>query len=290
MFGIGCFNPSSIIYVGILILILGAMIYYCNMRFQMIETAVMKQNAVLSSFIVNIQREIQTGGTMRGQTQEINCNSAATPEACTAAAAHLSNSQNAICRKIEVSDDSESEDDSESDEDSDSDNDNDNGTERENKGEGNKPLNDKLNIKEIIFEPVVINIGEQLTDINSSTIPFVNNIKIIDLEYIDTSKTTAQEKDVSSASESSSEEDEDEDEEEEVASAADDEIKINKMYSKPTPIKKMKTVPATENKTFETMKVEDLRKLALEKSLATKEDLKKLKKADLIVMLNKYKA
>ena len=149
MFGIGCFNPSSIIYVGILILILGAMIYYCNMRFQMIETAVMKQNAVLSSFIANIQREIQTGGTMRGQPQEINCNSAATPEACTAAAAHLSNSQNAICRKIEVSDDSESEDDSESDEDSDSDNDN--GTERENKGEGNKPLNDKLNIKEIIF-------------------------------------------------------------------------------------------------------------------------------------------
>ena len=300
MFGIGCINPSFIIYVGILMLILGAIIYYCNMRFQMIESAVMKQNAVLTSFIANMQREIRFGGA-----QNTSSISAATPEACVAAA-QLSIQKTDISQKIEVSDDSESEDDTnESEDDGDTDTDTD----------SNASDEDSIEKKINILEPIVINIGEKLSDSR----PLVgNDIKVIDLETMEFKLPVADrinlenivkieklepEPELDPDSESESESESDSESESGLSEGEEDGFEIKKMYSKTSQVKvksaaaaaaaaavKKSPVPDTDDKTFENMRVEELRKLALEKSLASKEDLKKIKKAELIVMMNKYKA
>ena len=295
MFGIGCVNPSFIIYVGILMLILGAIIYYCNMRFQMIESAVMKQNAVLTSFIANMQREIRFGGA-----QNTSSISAATPEACVAAA-QLSIQKTDISQKIEVSDDSESEDDTINESEDDGDD-----TDTDSNASDEDSIEKKINI----LEPIVINIGEKLSDSR----PLVgNDIKVIDLETMEFKLPVADrinlenivkieklelepELDPDSESESESES------ESGLSEGEEDGFEIKKMYSKTSQVKvksaaaaaaaavKNSPVPDTGDKTFENMRVEELRKLALEKSLASKEDLKKIKKAELIVMMNKYKA
>jgi hypothetical protein len=294
MFGIGCVNPSFIIYVGILMLILGAMIYYCNMRFQIIESAVMKQNAVLTSFIANVQREIRFGGA-----QNTTSISAATPEACVAAA-QLSIQKTDASRKIEVSDDSESEDDTNSESETEDD---DNDTDSQASDEDD--IEKKINIKEIILEPIVINIGEKLSDIR----PLLgNDIKVIDLETMEFKLPVVDRIDFEHENsvkieklESESESDPDSESESGLSEDEEDGFEIKKMYSKTSQVKvkpsaaaaasaKKTSVPDTDDKIFENMRVEELRKLALEKSLASKEDLKKIKKAELIVMLNKYKA
>ena len=105
-------------------------------------------------------------------------------------------------------------------------------------------------------------------------------------------------------SESESESESDSESESGLSEGEEDGFEIKKMYSKTSQVKvksaaaaaaaaaavKKSPVPDTDDKTFENMRVEELRKLALEKSLASKEDLKKIKKAELIVMMNKYKA
>lgn len=299
MFGIGCVNPSFIIYVGILMLILGAIIYYCNMRFQMIESAVMKQNAVLTSFIANMQREIRFGGA-----QNTSSISAATPEACVAAA-QLSIQKTDISQRIEVSDDSESEDDTINESEDDGD---DTDTDTDSNASDEDSIEKKINI----LEPIVINIGEKLSDSR----PLVgNDIKVIDLETMEFKLPVADrinlenivkieklepepepELDPDSESESES----DSESESGLSEGEEDGFEIKKMYSKTSQVKvksaaaaaavKKSPVPDTGDKIFENMRVEELRKLALEKSLASKEDLKKIKKAELIVMMNKYKA
>ena len=111
--------PSGKTIIGMLTIVIGAAIFYCNSRINRLENSINTQQQVLSSFIANVQETLftQRGGHNVGAHQSLS-----SPEADDAASQFMNNN------KIVVSDnevDSKSPNDSDSDSESDSDSDED---------------------------------------------------------------------------------------------------------------------------------------------------------------------
>lgn len=262
-------NSSLIISIGISLILCSAIVYYCNMRLNNVETAIMRQNQVLSSFIANVQNEFRRGGE---QAQEnILSEDVSTPEARQSAEAQSN--------KIVVSDDDDDDDDgydssSESDTDNESDNENDN---------DNKIIINRDTNKDIILDNDIINVKE----INLNNDTETHFIKIVDMTDLTmfTSMADSQHNTQSTIYEIKDDDDEDEDDDDSSESDDEDSKKVNEIKIKVEPVDKIEEHTTQAPLKIEQMRVDDLRKMVLEQKLSTKEEVKKLKKPELLFLL-----
>lgn len=310
-------NSTLLISIGISAILCGAIVYYCNMRLNHIEFAIMRQNQVLSSFITNVQNEIKGGTRLPVLSEDVS-----TQEARESVKQQEDN-------KIVVSDGEASDDNEESDDDDSSESE----TEDESEDEGDDKVNIDNNSLEVIDNSVeIVEVNPDESMIKQIINDNIHHIKIVDVQDLSmfinevkfdnrsmnnhhTESTIYEIKDESSESEDES----DDESEHEDVNEPEDVIEINKVKETSVvklmnPNVKVKIEPtetATQVSTstqlsssettdinskkqveqpplkYEQMRVDDLRKIVLDKQLSTKEEVKKLKKQELLFLLEK---
>jgi hypothetical protein len=245
---------SNLIPIFISLLCCGAIFIYFNLRLNEVKFAVEKQNRVLTAFITNVQQDIRAGGGGCMLPIPSVHNNFAAPEAIIAAQKFMNESD-----KIVVSDDEE-------DDDSDSDSDSSDSDEDEDE-EAPTIKNIKIvNLQErpkipiaFEFEELTCVLGESSTVNNpeSSSIMEIMDVSL-SLANVNVSEVNVS---VSEANVSVS------------VSEANTNANTNATTDAPT--------------TYEQMKIDELRKVATDKNLAPKEEIKRMKKPELLVLLKK---
>jgi len=312
------FDRTFLITAGVTAVICGAIYYFLNAKIRDLELALVKQNQVLSSFIANVQQEFRamaratgTGASANNMTFEIipNSNELASPEAL-AAVAGIDN------RKIFITDsDSESESDGSGSETDGSESETDaseaDGSEADT-SEADTTHNNKLLICDLSLN------DSKIIDMSSLDI---SHLEIYMSEKHGKGAGEAGAGAGASASEEDSEEEDSEEEDnseedgfhrvsnlvmeqdnlnilkllniEEVITVSDtNNLEENKIEELPiqttseplSEIEQSISKPASVAK-YEDLKVDELRKLALEKDLVKKDEVKKLKKPELMALL-----
>ena len=251
---------SNLIPIFITLLCCGAIFVYFNSRLNEIKFAVEKQNRVLTAFITNVQQDIRSGGCMENL---------AAPEAVLAAQKFvLEKEKEKENQKIVVSDD---EDESDSD---DSRSDSEESDESEDGDDGRDDIEiDQL--PPIAFEVLSISdiysagaseagagagagAGEAATEGASASKAAT--------EGAGASEAGASEAGASEADTS-------------IIEVTDDSLNLVNLLNVGT--------DTTKSESYDQMRVDDLRKIVSDKNLATKDDVKKLKKPELLVLLKK---
>ena len=273
----GLENSSFLLSLGISILVSAAVMYYCLGKFSVLENSIIEQGKVIQSFI------------MRMNTMTISGNSMANEQA-TENAVQLS-------KKIDVSDDEDDDDDDDDDhddDDDDDDNDVDDDVNNTNKNlilsggnlmepDSEDSFSDISSENNDSILDNDLNIVTDITDITDISDIIGNNdlIKHIEIEEItELPFSTYQtiEKNTTHPSNINSE----------ISSILSDDIDNNNNQ----PIEKVNnTIEKTEKESdtisFNKMKVAELRKLVIEKNLTNSSDGSKLKKDELINLLQK---
>jgi len=250
---------SNLIPIFISLLCCGAIFIYFNLRLNEVKFAVEKQNRVLTAFITNVQQDIRAGGGGCMLPIPSVHNNFAAPEAIIAAQKFMNESD-----KIVVSDDEE-------DDDSDSDSDSSDSDEDEDE-EAPTIKNIKIvNLQErpkipiaFEFEELTCVLGESSTVNNpeSSSIMEIMDVSL-SLANVNVSEVNVSEANVSVSEANVSV----------SVSEANTNANTNATTDAPT--------------TYEQMKIDELRKVATDKNLAPKEEIKRMKKPELLVLLKK---
>ena len=288
----GLFDRSFLITTGITAIICGAIIYYVNTRMRELELALAKQNQVLSSFIANVQQEFRLNSS-RQQLQP-TVTSLASDEAIK----FVENMENekSLNGKIVVSD-SESDDESDSDDESVSD---------------TESVQDESESKLIICDVTKNTDDIKIIELNTTTQQ--SSVQRSSLEQVYTPDKLSDNDESDNDSDNESESDT---EYEHISNTIQsEEININKMLvfldnlpqevnvhsevqvkvenvdseekvEKVDSDEKVEKVEKNTKVNLNDLKVDDLRKLALDKQLTTKEESKKLKKNELLALLKK---
>jgi hypothetical protein len=242
---------SNLIPIFITFLCCGAIFIYFNLRLNEIKFAVEKQNRVLTAFITNVQQDIRSSGE-----------NLAAPEAVAAAKKFVLERESEN-EKIVVSDDEE-EDETDSD-DSISDSD-----ESDEDDDCEEPRDETKNIKfgnleqmvPIAFEVLSVNATSALPDMSSSIIEIMDEpFNLVNLLSTVTDST--------------------------VTDSTVSETTVTDSTITDSTITDSTVSDATKPESYEQMRVDDLRKIVSDKNLASKEDVKKLKKPELLVLLKK---
>ena len=292
------FDRTFLISTGVTAVICGAIYYYLNTKIRDLEQALVKQNQVLSSFIANVQQEFRAmamaratgGGGMKFEIVS-EANELASPEAL-AAVAELEHKKIVI---TESECDSESDSDGEGEE---SDSDSDSESEPDATADTDSTDNNKLVICDLSL----------------------NDMKIIDMSALDMThseiytpekQSEGESEGENSASESESESDSEEDGFHRVSKLVIEEVNLNVLDLLNTPskiedieleelstqavvnvpleVESQNPVPvAKDSPKYDDLKVDELRKIVLEKGLAQKDEVKKLKKNELLAVLKKH--
>lgn len=295
------FDRTFLISTGVTAVICGAIYYFLNSKIRDLEQALVKQNQVLSSFIANVQQEFRAmamaratgGGGMKFEIVS-EANELASPEAL-AAVAELEHKKIVI---TESECDSESDSDGESEEGSESDSDSDYESEPDATPHTDSSDNNKLVICDLSL----------------------NDMKIIDMSALDMThseiytpekQSEGESEGENSASESESESDSEEDGFHRVSKLVIEEVNLNVLDLLNTPskiedieleelstqavvnvpleVESQNPVPvAKDSPKYDDLKVDELRKIVLEKGLAQKDEVKKLKKNELLAVLKKH--
>lgn len=315
------FDRTFLISTGVTAVICGALIYYFNAKIRDLELALVKQNQVLSSFIANVQQEFRLrasasamggsstmggvnamGGAMGGASASTDkeTNELASPEAL-AAVAEIEYKKIVISDNECVSDDDDS-DDSVSESNSDNDgSDSDSVSDNDDDDENNKLVicdlpNSESNENSEESDMKVIDMSSLgLTNLNL----YALKSEIFTPENISENESDDDE------SESGSGDESDDDFQHISKSLIEmeviklDELPIEEVVVAPAPVVEPVTapvpapvpvpvpVPAPTNK-YDDLKVDELRKLVVEKGLGQKEEVKKLKKNELLAVLKKH--
>ena len=283
----GNINTSLIVSIGITIILCGAIVYYYNSRLNNVEMAVARHNQAISSFIANIQNELMCRNGGKNIQQEVESEDLSTIEA--------RNSARTSDNKIVVSDDSSSESDSDESDSDESDNESDNESanklkiiDKNDNDNGNDNGNDNDNIVNNIK---AIN----LTDIMQLNTNYNNNNEIHHIKLVDIQDLTSMfindniyeiEDDESSVNDDIVEENiENIVNTENIENTENTENTINIL--KEIKVEALDLPKTTEQIPLkhEQMRVDDLRKIVLDKNLITKDEVKKLKKPELLFLL-----
>ena len=253
-----------LISTGITVLICGAVVYFCNLRLQQMEAAILKQNQVLASFFATVQTDIRMGQK-----------DLATPEALAAAQRYAQQKveeaeqqqkqqqgeedvQTAKFSKIPVSDDDDDDDDvssSSSEDDDDSDSVSDEEEEEEEDLVEDVTIitltdNDKGFVEvDVLSEDVAVQIEDVAVQIEDVPVSF-EDVQVLDETKINDILTTIKLED----------------------------IKVEKVDLSSNPPPK-----------YDAFKVDDLRKVVQDKQLASKDDIRKMKKGELLALLANQK-
>ena len=267
---------TNLIPILITIVSCGVIFMYFNVRLAEVKMAVDKQNRVLTSFITNVQNDIKNGGTIMGANilgggfiPFASAGASATGASATVASATGSASESAadfyanvgvnhlaseealrtvkLNQKIVVSDD----DDSDSSDDSDS--------------ESNTSSDSEDDIQDITSEDIkVINLQDCVSlELITDNLP-------LDFEQVPTS--IQQQEQLPTIVDDSSVW--------HVSELQDESANILKVVDLNTSVDLTKA-----DVSYEQMKVDDLRKIVLDFTLASKDEVKKLKKPELLTLL-----
>ena len=246
-------NPcrSNLLPILITLLSCAGLFIFFNLRLNELKITVEKQNRVLTSFITNVQQDIKASGGAAPQATEPTKHFAA-PEALIAA-------RRQEIDKIVVSDDEEDSDsDSESDSDSDSDSEDANDI---------KVVN-LQRMPSMSFEPVSFEVLSCVNLSNESSIASESSITEIIEEPTSLEPLNLE----SSSLESSS-----------LEPLNLESLNLVNLIGKTDET----TTVKSDSISYDQMKVDDLRKIVTDKNLSTKEEVKKLKKPELLVLLKK---
>lgn len=240
---------SNLIPIFITFLCCGAIFIYFNLRLNEIKFAVEKQNRVLTAFITNVQQDIRSSG---GSGENL-----AAPEAVAAAKKFVLERESEN-EKIVVSDDEEDDETDSDDSISDSD-------ESDDDDDCEEPRDETKNIKfdnleqmvPIAFEVLSVNATSALPDMSSSIIEIMDEpLNLVNLLSTVTDSTVS-------------------------------ETTIGETIVTDSTVTDSTVSDATKPESYEQMRVDDLRKIVSDKNLASKDDVKKLKKPELLVLLKK---
>jgi hypothetical protein len=250
-----------LISTGITVLICGAVVYFCNLRLQQMEAAILKQNQVLASFFATVQTDIRMGQR-----------DLATPEALAAAQRYAQQKlveeaeqqqqediQTAKFSKIPVSDDDDDDDDddvsssSEDDDDSDS-------------------VSDDDDEEDLVEDVTIITLtdndkGFVEVDVQVQDLP-IEDVQVQDVPFEDVPF-------------------------EDVQVQVLDETKIDDILTRikveDIKVEKVDTSVSVPPPKYDAFKVDDLRKVVQDKQLASKDDIRKMKKGELLALLANQK-
>ena len=254
---------SNLIPIFISLLCCGAIFIYFNLRLNEVKFAVEKQNRVLTAFITNVQQDIRAGGGGCMLPIPSVHNNFAAPEAIIAAQKFMNESD-----KIVVSDDEEDDDDDEDDSDSDS-----SDSDEDEDEEAPTIKNIKIvNLQERPMIPIAFEF-EELTCVLGETSTANNPESSSIMEIMDVSLSLAN-VNVSEANVSVSE----------ANTNTNTNTNTNVSVSEANANTNTTTDAPT---TYEQMKIDELRKVATDKNLAPKEEIKRMKKPELLVLLKK---
>ena len=252
-------NPcrSNLLPILITLLSCAGLFLFFNLRLNELKITVEKQNRVLTSFITNVQQDIKAGGAAPPLEADVPSKHFAAPEALIAA-------RKQEIDKIVVSDD---EDDSDSDSDSESDSDEDEDVQIK---VVNLNTMQSMSFEPVSFEPVSF---EPVTfePVTFEPVTF----EPVTFEPVTFDPVTF-----------------------EVLSFVKNESSITEIIEEPLePLNLVNLIGQTEETTlgksegtkesYEQMKVDDLRKIVTDKNLSTKDEVKKLKKPELLLLLKK---
>jgi len=249
-------NPcrSNLLPILITLLSCAGLFIFFNLRLNELKITVEKQNRVLTSFITNVQQEIKAGGALADNEPSKHF---AAPEALIAA-------RKQEMDKIVVSDD---EDDSDSDSESDSDSDSESDADDEIKVVN---LHVSQMIPSMSFEPLSFEVLSFVN--NESSVASDSSITEITEEPLHLEPVNL----------------------EQLNSETSNLEPLNLEHLNLEPLNLVNLIGKQEETTlvknesnYEQMKVDDLRKIVADKNLSTKEEVKKLKKPELLLLLKK---
>jgi len=271
---------TNLVPIFITMVFCGFIFVYFNMRLAEVKNSIEKQNRVLTAFITNVQNDIRSGGMMFGQCAmgsgecvmkgaSVAGPSVAGMGASVAGANHLASEEalQAVRRneKIVVSDDEEDDDD-DSDEESDSeDSDDESGSGSDSEDEEDAKISiipsaisqdSSVVSLELISDNLTLDfesLPEMVSLDSSSALLIQDSLKIVDLDatHTDATHTDATHADATHTD----------------AMTHTDAAKTDIIY--------------------DSMKVDDLRKIVADLNLAVKDEAKKLKKPELLALLKK---
>ena len=306
------FDRTFLISTGVTAVICGALIYYFNAKIRDLELALVKQNQVLSSFIANVQQEFRlravanamggaTGGAMGGASASTDkeTNELASPEAL-AAVAEIE------YKKIVISDNECVSDDDDSDDGSDISESDDDGSDSDSVSDNDDDENNKLVICDLPNSENNENSEESDMKVIDMSSLGLTNLNLYSLKSeIFTPENISENESDDDESESGSGDESDDDFQHISKSLIEmeviklDELPIEEVVvapvvepvTAPVPAPVVAPVavpvPAPTNK-YDDLKVDELRKLVVEKGLGQKEEVKKLKKNELLAVLKKH--
>ena len=314
---LGKLNSTLLISIGVALVLCAAVYYVNNNRMNRIESAINRQNQVLTSFIANVQNEIR-GGLLRQQTQSQESSQlsvdVSSEEARNSVAKQMLIQEQQIPR-IVVSDNEESETETEDEDDvsevqSESDAE-DSASASEAETEAETDAEDSASEAEAETEEIeLLNNNEvhhiKIVDIhNLGELPmFISEFKLESLddlanitELANTSETGASETEIDAEAEAEESESETNEVSHELANEVTtldiiEEIKTIKLdTTMEEPIvnneeeNKLSSEEELQNINYEHLKVDELRKIAVDLNKATKDEVKKLKKPELLYLL-----
>jgi hypothetical protein len=291
---------TNLIPIFLTIVLCGAIFVFLNMRLAEVKSSVEKQNRVLTSFITNVQMDIKNGGMMMGASG-MGASSTGASASSTGASAgpvapkisvganHLASEEalQVVKRneKIIVSDDEyDDESESESDTDDESNTSSDSEDEQEN-DDGIKIIslsNDCVNL-ELISDNLKLDLDElptlQESSLQESSLQEHTTLQESSLqEHTTLEESSLQE---SSLQESSLQESITLEEHiPQTTTESGDVLKIIELDSSAD-------VSKQQDINYEQMKVDDLRKIVTDMNLAVKDEVRKLKKPELLALLKK---
>ena len=247
-------NPcrSNLLPILITLLSCAGLFIFFNLRLNELKITVEKQNRVLTSFITNVQHDIKASGGAAPQATEPTKHFAA-PEALIAA-------RRQEMDKIVVSDDEEDSDDSESESDSDSESD---GEDANDIKVVNLQRMPSMSFEPVSFEPVSFEVLSCVNLSNESSVASESSITEIIEE-----PSSLEELNLESSS---------------LEPLNLESLNLVNLIGKTDET----TTVKSESISYDQMKVDDLRKIVTDKNLSTKEEVKKLKKPELLVLLKK---
>ena len=303
-------SNCALITAAVAVLACGVVLFYCHTRMQQMETALLKQHQVLSSFICNIENEIRSGTLLMKSQPQTSAATAttdySTPEAL-AAARQLQAGAGAGAgagvkasytdSRIEVSEN----DDEDTSSDSSSDSESDDEKEQEPKQEKSDIV-----LKQSAMTPPCLSPVCKVEDIKIIELPSTSVLLAADLKLNLSDDLTAVDMNLlGESSDDDEEDDEDDDEQEqEHEQEQEQEHELNNdsdleiiTVTLPVPVD-TEPVPTTTTALltvtkllptvslqYDGLKVEELRKKVVDLSLATKDEAKKLKKNELLALL-----
>lgn len=268
----GLFDRSFLITTGITAVICGAILYYVNTRMRELEIALAKQNQVLSSFIANVQQEFRLSSSRQQEQTNLDLNSLASDEAIQFVA-----NMEKIHEKIVVTDsDNESVSDDESDVESVSDD------ESVSDNESISDEDDSEN-KLVICDLTQHSDDIRVIELNEKVQTPNTSIQTSSLEEVYGSQVYTPERMSDNESDDESDDESDESEADTEYEHVSKSVHVEEL---PVELNIVKDETKVEKVNLNNLKVDELRKLALDKGV-TKEESKKLKKNELLALLNK---